>query len=49
MVEDVVENSPAAAAGLKEGELIIGFDGMPLNGAGDLDLRLRKTPDNRYR
>jgi membrane-associated protease RseP (regulator of RpoE activity) len=41
LIEDVVVNSPAAGAGLKAKELIIGMDGKPLNGAEDLDQRLR--------
>ena len=41
LIEEVVVNSPAAGAGLKPKELIIGLDGKPLNGAEDLDKRLR--------
>ncbi|HYQ71894.1 MAG TPA: hypothetical protein VET88_08200, partial [Gammaproteobacteria bacterium] len=40
MIEEVVDDSPAAQAGLSQGELIAGVDGEPLKGAEDMDRRL---------
>lgn len=40
LVEEVVEQSPAALAGVRPGELVVGLDGEPLQGAEDLDRRL---------
>jgi len=40
MIEAVVNNSPAAHAGINQGELIAGINGQPLKGAEDMDQRL---------
>ncbi|MFZ9940982.1 MAG: S1C family serine protease [Luteolibacter sp.] len=42
MVEDVVQGSPAAAAGLKIGDMIIGLDGSKINDGGELLQMLAK-------
>jgi len=35
-VASVAQGSPAAAAGIKEGDLVLGFDGHPIGGVDDL-------------
>jgi len=42
MVEDVVQGPPAAAAGLKIGDIIIGLDGSKINDGGELLQMLAK-------
>ncbi|MGA0854184.1 MAG: S1C family serine protease [Luteolibacter sp.] len=42
MVEDIVQGSPAAAAGLKIGDMIIGLDGSKINDGGELLQMLAK-------
>jgi S1-C subfamily serine protease len=42
-VMEVVEGSPAAAAGLRAGDLIVGVDGQPVSRAGDLQAHMIGT------
>ncbi len=39
-VTRVIENSPAAAAGLRDGDVLVAFDGHEINDPGALDARL---------
>ena len=43
LVGDVTPDSPAAKAGLKRGDIILGLDGQSVNGAGDLTARIAGT------
>jgi len=43
LVDDVVEDSPAAAAGLKHGDVIIAFQGNPVREVKDLTKAVRKA------
>ena len=43
----MVEDSPAAEAGLEDGDLIISFDGEPVRSASQLRRLLRETPAGR--
>jgi serine protease Do len=46
LVEQVADDGPAAKAGLKEGDVIVAFDGDPITGSGGLHRRLdRARPD----
>jgi hypothetical protein len=49
LVKDVVDGSPAAAAGLHEGDLLVTFDGVPAEQLTNLDLhRLLATPSTQW-
>jgi S1-C subfamily serine protease len=43
-VQSVEANSPAARAGLKDGDLLVGFAGAKLEGVDDLHRALRTWP-----
>jgi len=43
MIDQVAEGGPAAKAGLKEGDVIVEFDGEPITGAGGLHRRLDRA------
>jgi serine protease Do len=44
IVVAIVPNSPAAAAGLEQGDVIMSWDGEPVRDAADLTLRVAGTP-----
>jgi S1-C subfamily serine protease len=44
LVAKVVERSPAAKAGLLEGDVIVGFDGVTIRSMGEIQEQLRKRP-----
>ena len=44
LVAQVVERSPAARAGLQEGDVIIAFDGRKIHSMGEIQEQLRKRP-----
>jgi serine protease Do len=44
LVADVVKNGPAAASGLKVGDVIIEFDGHPVRESNELPLMVARTP-----
>src|SRR6266446_3201813 len=44
LVTSVTEGSPAAKAGLKEGDVIVEYDGRPVGRAGDLPRAVAETP-----
>lgn len=43
MVASLVEGGPAARAGVREGDIIIGFDGQPVSGTDDLHKLLSES------
>ena len=43
LVSDVTAGSPAAKAGIKRGDIILGLNGEALNGSGDLTARIAST------
>ncbi len=43
LVSDVTAGSPAAKAGIKRGDIILGLNGESLNGSGDLTARIAST------
>lgn len=43
LVVEVAEDGPAARAGVKAGDVIVGFDGKPVEGGSDLRAALRDT------
>src|SRR5207237_369776 len=47
LVTSVNEGSPAAKAGLKEGDVIVEYDGRPVARAGDLSRTVAETPVGR--
>src|SRR6266404_3473333 len=47
LVTSVSEGSPAAKAGLKEGDVIVEYDGRPVARAGDLPRTVAETPVGR--
>jgi serine protease Do len=44
LVAQVVERSPAARAGLQEGDVIVAFDGVKTRSMGEIQEQLRKRP-----
>ncbi|HET6464912.1 MAG TPA: DegQ family serine endoprotease [Nitrospiria bacterium] len=44
LVTDVLENSPAAKAGLQQGDVIISYDGKPVENTGTLRNHVAQTP-----
>lgn len=44
VVTDILENSPAAKAGLQQGDVIVSFDGAPVENTGTLRNRVAQTP-----
>jgi len=44
VVTDILENSPAAKAGLQQGDVIVSFDGAPVDNTGMLRNRVAQTP-----
>jgi serine protease Do len=44
VVTDILENSPAAKAGLQQGDVIVSFDGAPVENTGMLRNRVAQTP-----
>ena len=44
LVADVVKGGPAEAAGLKVGDVIVEFDGAPVNESNELPLMVARTP-----
>ncbi len=44
LVADVVSNGPAAAAGVKVGDVIVEFDGHPVNESNELPMLVARTP-----
>ncbi|MDX1593579.1 MAG: DegQ family serine endoprotease [Gammaproteobacteria bacterium] len=44
LVADVVEGSPAAASGLRTGDVITAYDGEPIDALRDLPRRVAETP-----
>ncbi|NIR33236.1 MAG: PDZ domain-containing protein, partial [Desulfuromonadales bacterium] len=47
VVEEVVEGSPAAAAGLQKNDVVVEFDGEPVRSAAQLRRLVRETPAGR--
>jgi S1-C subfamily serine protease len=47
VVEQAIENGPAAAAGVRAGELVVGVDGRRVEALTDLDAELRDAPAGR--
>jgi len=43
LIESVVDDSPAAASGLEDGDVILEFDGKTINDSGDLTKAVRAT------
>lgn len=43
-VSEVIDDSPAEKAGLKEGDVIVKFDGTPITDSDDLTTAVHKTP-----
>jgi len=43
LVDNVTANSPAAKAGIKRGDIILGLNGESINGSGDLTARIAST------
>ena len=49
LVNEVMENTPAAAGGLKSGDVVVEFAGRPINGRTDLQTTVEKLdPDKAY-
>lgn len=44
LVVNVMEESPAKGAGLQQGDVVLGFNGEPVNSAGTLRLRVGQLP-----
>jgi serine protease Do len=44
LVADVVKDGPAEAAGLKQGDVIVEFDGKPVTDSAELPLLVARTP-----
>jgi len=44
LVADVVKEGPAEAAGLKQGDVIVEYDGKPVNESAELPLLVARTP-----
>jgi serine protease Do len=47
LVADVVKDGPAAAAGIKQGDVIVEYDGKPVNESAELPLLVARTPVNK--
>ena len=44
LVANVAKGSPADAAGIQVGDVIVGFDGVPVKKSGELSLNVARTP-----
>jgi len=44
LVADVVKDGPAAAAGIKQGDVIVEYDGKPVTDSAELPLLVARTP-----
>jgi len=44
LVADVVKDGPAAAAGIKQGDVIVEYDGKPVSDSAELPLLVARTP-----
>ncbi|HLK11264.1 MAG TPA: DegQ family serine endoprotease [Candidatus Binatia bacterium] len=47
LVADVVKDGPAEAAGVKQGDVIVEYDGKPVNDSAELPLLVARTPVGR--
>jgi serine protease Do len=47
LVADVVKDGPADQAGIKQGDIIVEFDGKPVNDSAELPLLVARTPVGR--
>ncbi|RMG39103.1 MAG: DegQ family serine endoprotease [Planctomycetota bacterium] len=46
LISDVAPDGPGAKAGLKPGDIVVKFNGRPVNGASDLRNQVASTPPN---
>ncbi len=44
LISKVLQGSPAASAGIRAGDIVVGIDGQPVRSAGDLRNRIGLTP-----
>src|SRR2546425_11219427 len=44
LVADVVKDGPAEAAGIKQGDVVVEYDGKPVNDSAELPLLVARTP-----
>ena len=48
LVADVVKDGPAEDAGIKQGDVIVEFDGKPVNDSAELPLLVARTPVGKH-